>query len=497
MARTLRRVVIRIILTLTSAAPISAQNHARPSAHALGNAPIQATSTQAAPASGADTSQIASDALGWLQNLIRINTTNPPGNELAEAKYIASVLDKEGIHSEIFESAPGRGFIVARLSSSAMPDPSKALLLMAHLDAVGADKSKWTVDPFGAVMQDGYLYGRGAVDDKGMLAANLAVFIQLKRSGARLNRDVIFLAEGDEENGGAQGIKFAIDKHWDKIAAGFALNENGRVIVKNGKPVYVGIQTDEKVAANVDVIATGTAGHASVPRKDNPITHLAAAMAKIGAYEAPVQFNSVTRAYFEGLAPTQDEDTRKWMQALGSSDRGEHAARLISDENPNWNAMLRDTATPTMLQAGIRQNVVPSEARGVVNLRLLPGNQIDPLLAKLKQLVNDPAVRFEVEPDGGEAAPSSSQATDLYATIARNAAQRFPGVPILPYMSTGFSDSWELRMRNVQAYGMVPFPLTDEDFARVHGDNERIPVDSFRKGVEFLYAIVNDFAVAK
>ena len=146
-------------------------------------------------------------------------------------------------------------------------------------------------------MQDGYIYGRGTIDDKGMLAANLAVFISLKRSNARLNRDVIFLAEADEENGGQQGIQFAVEKHWDKIASGFAINENGRVIVKNGKPVYVGIQTDEKVAVNLDVIAAGTAGHASVPRKDNAVTHLAAAMTKIGGYEAPVQFNSVTRAF--------------------------------------------------------------------------------------------------------------------------------------------------------------------------------------------------------
>jgi acetylornithine deacetylase/succinyl-diaminopimelate desuccinylase-like protein len=495
MARALRRVVIRLIVTAMSAAPVSAQNRSHSAASALGQAPIQTTSSPAVP--GTDTSQVSSDALGWLQNLIRINTTNPPGNELVAAKYIAGLLDKEGIHCDIFESASGRGFLVARLSAGAMPDPSKALLLMAHLDVVGADKSKWTVDPFGAVVQDGYLYGRGAIDDKGMLAANLAVFIQLKRSHARLNRDVIFLAEGDEENGGETGIQFAVEKHWDKIAAGYSLNENGRVVVKDGKPVYIGIQTDEKVAMNLDVIATGTAGHASVPRKDNAVTHLAAAMAKIGSYEAPVQFNSVTRAFFEGLAPTQDDETRKWLQALGTPDRGDHAAKLISDENPSWSAMLRDTVTPTMLQAGIRQNVVPSEARGVVNVRLLPGNQIDPLVAKLRQLVNDPAVRFEVEPNGGEAAPSSSLTSDLYHSIARVSAQKFPGAPVLPYMSTGFSDSWELRMRNVQAYGLVPFPLTEEDFARVHGDNERIPVDSFRKGVDFLNAIVTDFAVSK
>jgi acetylornithine deacetylase/succinyl-diaminopimelate desuccinylase-like protein len=498
MARTLRRVVIRTVLTLVSASPAYAQNHARPGSHALGQqTSSQTAAAQASPIPSADLSQIESDALVWLQNLLRINTSNPPGNELVAAKYLASVLDKEGIHSEIFESTPGRGFLVARLSSGAMPDSSRALLLMAHLDVVGVDKSKWTVDPFGGVIQDGYLYGRGAIDDKGMLAANLAVLVALKRSGARLNRDVILFAEADEEAGGTAGMKFAVEKHWDKIASGFALNEGGQVTLKNGKPQYIGVQASEKVMQNVDVIATGTSGHASVPRKDNPVAHLATAMAKISAFETPVQFNAITRAYFDGLAPTEDADTGKWMRALGTPDRGDHAARWVSDANPQWNAMLRDTIAPTMLQAGIRQNVVPSEARGVLNIRLLPGNQLDPLVAKLQQLVNDPQVRFETEPAGGESAPSSSLTSDLYNTIIHTAGRTFPGTPVLPYLSTYATDSWPLRMRTVQAYGMLPFPLTDEDLSRMHADNERIPVDSFRKGIDFLYGIVSDFAVTK
>ena len=198
-------------------------------------------------------------------------------------------------------------------------------------------------------------------------------------------------------------MKFAVEKHWDKIAAGFALNEGGQIVLKNGKVQYIGVQVSEKVAVNVDVIATGTSGHGSMPLKDNPVTHLAAAMAKIGTYEAPVQFNSVTRGYFEGLAPLEDEETGKWMLALESSDRADHAARWLSNANPIWNAMLRDTVTPTMLQAGIRANVVPSEARGVLNIRLLPGNMATPLLDKLPQLVNDPQVRLE--PRAGAAKP--------------------------------------------------------------------------------------------
>lgn len=465
-------------------------------------AQAQATPQQAMPPASStpathDLSQLESDALNWLQDLIRINTVNPPGNELVAAKYIAGILDKEGIHSEIFESVPGRGFIVARLSGSSMPDPSRALLLMGHLDVVGVDKAKWTVDPFSAVIKDGYLYGRGAIDDKSMTIANLAVLIALKRSGARLNRDVIFLAEGDEENGGEFGMKFATEKHWDKIACGYAINEGGDVITANGKVQYVGIQASEKVAVNVDVIAKGTSGHASVPRKDNPVTHLAVAIGKIGNFEAPVQFNSVTRAYFEGIASIQDEETSKWMRALESADRGDHAARWVSDANPVWNSMLRDTISPTMLQAGIRQNVIPPDARAVLNIRLLPGNTVSPLLAKLQTLVNDPEIQFEVQPNAGETAPSSSVTSDFYNMISQEAKQQFPGAVVVPEMSTGATDSVPLRLRNVQAYGLLPFPMSESDRVRMHSDDERLPVDSFRKGIDFLYGVVSDFAVAK
>jgi acetylornithine deacetylase/succinyl-diaminopimelate desuccinylase-like protein len=457
----------------------------------------QGTPPSAAGAPAADLSQIESDAIGWLQALIRINTTNPPGNELVAAKVLAGILQKEGIPSEIFQSAPGRGFLVARLSSSAVPDPSRALLLLGHLDVVGVDKSKWTVDPFGGVIEGNYIYGRGAFDDKGMTVANLAVLVALKRANARLDRDVIFLAEGDEEAGGTLGMRFAVEQHWDKIACGYAINEGGRTVLEDGKVGYVAVQVSEKVSVNVDVIAEGTAGHASVPRADNAVVHLAAAVAKIGAYETPVEFNSVTRAYFEALAPLEDEETGKWMRALESSDRGDHAARWIASANPAWNAMLRDTISPTMLQAGVRQNVIPSEARAVLNIRLLPGNMIDPLLGKLEQLVNDPEVHFEVEPAEGEAAPSSSLTSELYDSIARAAATEFSGAPAVPYMHTGATDSMYLRLRSVQAYGLELFPMTAEDYSRMHGDNERVPVDSFRKGVEFLYSVVSDFAVKK
>jgi acetylornithine deacetylase/succinyl-diaminopimelate desuccinylase-like protein len=364
------------------------------------------------------------------------------------------------------------------------------------MDVVGVDRSRWTVDPFAGVLKDGYLYGRGAVDDKGMLAANLAAFVSLKRANARLNRDVIFLATCDEEGFGDASIKILIAKNWDKFAAGFAINEGGVVIEKSGKVLYTAVQASEKVTYNVDVVARGTSGHASIPLKDNPIAHLAAAIDKISGYSAPVHLTAVTRRYFEGIAPLEDDEIGKWVRSLDTADRGEHAARVISDANPAWNAMLRDTISPTMLNAGVRANVIPAEARATLNVRLLPGDTIDALLGQLNKLVNDPQVKFEIQQNAGLAAPTSSLENDFYNSLVKSAAQEFGGAPVLPYQSTWGTDSAQLRLHNVQAYGLVPFPLTEEDLKRMHGNDERIPVAAFSKGVNMMVRIVNDFAVS-
>jgi acetylornithine deacetylase/succinyl-diaminopimelate desuccinylase-like protein len=260
---------------------------------------------------------------------------------------------------------------------------------------------------------------------------------------------------------------------------------------------YVGIQADEKVSRNLDVVATAASGRSSTPQQDNPITHLAAAIEKIAAYPAPVQFNFITREYFEGLAGVEDEETGKWIRALEDPDRAAHAAQFVSSADPVWGAMMRDTIAPTILQAGIRPTVVPTEARGVVNLRLLPGNLVEPLVAKLQQAVNDPQVRLAVEPDGAPPAPASSTDSALYTTIAQVAKQQFPGTAVLPYMSARATDSAFLRERSVQAYGLLPFPMAKDDLLRAHGDDERIGLDSFRHGIGFLYAIVTNFAVSK
>jgi len=440
---------------------------------------------------------LAHEAQGWLEELVKINTSNPPGNEEAAAKYIAGILEKEGISSEILDLTPGRSALAARLRSAAVAEPSRALLLVAHMDVVPVEKTRWTVDPFAAVNKDGYLYGRGVIDDKGMLAANLAAFISLKRSGVRLERDVIFLATDDEENGGDASIRNLIAKYWDKFAAGYALNEGGNVFVKSGKVQYIGIQASEKVAYNITVIAHGTSGHASQPTKDNPIVHLAAAVAKIGAYQAPVHFTTIVRRYFEGLAPLEDDEIGKWMRSMDTPDRGEHAQRVISDMSPLWNSMMRDSIAPTILAGGIANNVIPAEARANLNVRLLPGDTIDTLMNELNRLVNDPAVKLELQPTAGLAAPPSSLENEFYGLISKVTSQEFGGAPALPFQSTWLTDSAQLRLHNVQAYGLVPFPLTSEDLKRMHADDERLPLSAFNKGVDVLTKIVAQFATTK
>ena len=459
----------------------------------LALSPVALKSQTPAPGGMPDPLQLTAEAQTWLTDLIRINTTNPPGNEMEAAKYIQNVLQKENIPAEVLEMKPGRGIVVARIQAGPLPDSSKALLLLAHLDVVGVDRAKWSVDPFAATQKDGYIYGRGAIDDKSMVAANLAAFIGLKRSGTRLTRDVIFLADDDEEQGGDAGIRAVIDRYWDKIACGFAINEGGVVVLQNGKVQYVGIQTSEKVAYNVTVTATGTSGHASIPLRDNPVVHLAAAVQKVGTLETPLHLLTITRRYFEQLAAVEDEDISKWIRALDTSDRADLAALRLAQMNPVWNSMLRDTIAPTELSAGVRANVVPAQASANLNIRLLPGNSILDTVAEMQKAVNDPQIKFTVEPDASPNAPASSITSELYQAIERLAPQQFPGAVVVPYLSTYYTDSAYLRMHNVQSYGLVPFPLSDADMLRMHGDDERIPIASFRTGVEFLYKAVHEF----
>jgi acetylornithine deacetylase/succinyl-diaminopimelate desuccinylase-like protein len=431
------------------------------------------------------------EALGILTRLVRLDTSNPPGNEILAAREIGAILEREGISSEIVESAPGRASLIARLKGSGAKRP---LLLMGHIDVVGVERSRWTVDPFAAVVEDGYLYGRGASDDKGMVAANLAVFLKLHRDKTPLDRDVIFLAEAGEEGTSQFGIDFLVASHWDKIASEYAINEGGMFRASGGKVQYAGVETTEKVPRGLRLVARGSSGHGSMPRLDNAVTHLAAAVAKIGAWQPPLRLNETTREFFKRLATiSTPDDARLFSQVEDPSVQETlRATRIL------YNSMLRTSIVPTIIKGGFRENVIPAEAEATLDVRALPDQDMDALVATHQRLVDDPAVEITRVTEGQKrpVAPPSDIHNEMFAALERAQKRVFPEAITLPLMQTGATDGAQLRARGVQVYG-VGVPLEDEDLARVHGNDERISVEAVRRFTDYLYAAVTDVAARR
>jgi acetylornithine deacetylase/succinyl-diaminopimelate desuccinylase-like protein len=450
-----------------------------------------ARSQQSSAASSAITDASRAETVRFLTDLVKIDTSNPPGNEVKAANYIKAVLDKEGISSEIFESAPGRGNIVARLKGNGSKRP---LMLMGHLDVVGVERDKWTVDPFTAVMKDGYLYGRGSRDDKAMDAANLEVFLELHRRKITLDRDVILLAEAGEEGTTQYGIDFMVAEHWDKIDCEYVLNEGGALHERDGKVDYAGVGTTEKAPRAMTLIARGSSGHASMPRLDNPIEHLGAAVGKLLGWQPPMRMNETTREYFSRLAKiSSPEDAYLYTHLEDPAVQQKLAANHISQ-----NSMLRTSIVPTIIKGGFRVNVIPAEAEATLDVRALPDENVDELMATLKKLINDPEieiVRSDKTNDRPAGAPSSIH-NDMFQALERAQAKLFPGAVTLPMMVTGATDSAQLRAKGVQAYG-IGAPTSDDDALRVHGNDERIRLEGEGKFLEYLYAAVVDVAAAK
>jgi len=455
----------------------------------LFGAPIFSQQPSAVSATVAETGQ--TEAIRFLTDLVKIDTSNPPGNEKMAAEYIKSVLDQEGIASEIFESAPGRGNIVARLKGNGTKRP---LLLMGHLDVVGVERDKWTVDPFTAVTKDGYLYGRGSRDDKAMDAANLEVLLELHRRKIPLDRDVILLAEAGEEGTTNYGIDFMVAQHWDKIECEYALNEGGELHENNGKVDYAGVGTTEKAPRQMTLVARGSSGHASMPRLDNPIEHLGAAVGKLLAWQPPMRLNETTREYFSRLAKiSSPDDAYLYTHLEDPAVQQKLAAQKISQ-----NSMLRTSIVPTIIKGGFRMNVIPAEAEATLDVRILPDENVDELMASLGSVVHDPEieiVRSNQANDRPAGAPSSIH-SDMFQALERAQAKAFPQAVTLPMMGTGATDAAELRAKGVQAYGIGPV-TSDDDALRVHGNDERVQLEGVGKFVDYLYTAVIDVAATK
>ena len=434
------------------------------------------------------------EVVNILSGFVRIDTSNPPGNETKGAEYLKSILDREGIASEILEMERGRGNIVARLKGNGKKRP---ILLMGHIDVVGVEREKWTVDPFGGVVKDGYLYGRGASDDKGMTSACLEVFLLLHRLKVPLDRDVIFLAEAGEEGTSSVGIDFMVQQHWDKIECEYALNEGGVIYAPNGRVTFVGVATTEKVPRGFKLAAKGTSGHGSVPRPDNAITHLAAAVAKVGNWQPPMRLNETTRAFFRRLAKISSSEEAYLYSHLEDAANAEMIQEKIRATNATYNSMLRTSIVPTIIKGGFRSNVIPGDAEATLDVRAVPDEDIDALAETLRKLINDPAVQV-IPPAarGRPASPPSKLDTDMFRALEKTQAQMFPGTATLPLMLTGATDSAQLRAKGVQAYGLGSV-ASDRERAGIHGNDERISVDGLGKFVEFIYWAVIEVAASK
>ena len=428
----------------------------------------------------------------YLVDLIRINTTNPPGNETRVAEYLKRAATANGISAELLGDNPARLNFVARLPATAHSG-ARPLLLMAHSDVVPADRSQWTVDPFSAELRDGYVYGRGAQDDKSLLAAELAVLVELKRRGVELKRDVILLSESDEE-AGSTGINWLVRNAYGKIDAEFALNEGGAALdVRSGTRLFQ-IQTTEKVPTRVILTAKGTAGHASLPRPDNPVVHLARAIARLADLGEPVQLNTTTRRYFSELSKLPDY---AWLAPLAP--RLEHestaggAAGEIEVRDPELNSMLRTSATPTMLSAGLKVNVIPNQAVAQVDVRRLPSETRQEIETRFRNAINDPAVTVSREP--GQEMPAtepSSLTTPLFLAMEKVFHQANPNALVVPYMSRGATDGSYLRQKGMAVYGVPIFVREGE--SRAHGNDERISPENLAAGTELLWKIVSAVA---
>jgi acetylornithine deacetylase/succinyl-diaminopimelate desuccinylase-like protein len=451
-----------------------------------------ATPARSQQSPGASAEIRNAEALTFLTALVRIDTSNPPGDEIKAANYIKSVLDREGIASEIFESAPGRANLVARIKGNGSKKP---LLLMGHLDVVGVERDKWTIDPFAATTRDGYLYGRGSSDDKAMDAANLEIFLQLHRSKIPLDRDVILLAEAGEEGTSQFGINFMVAQHWDKIECEYVLNEGGEFQMVDGKLQYAGVATTEKVPRGMVLVAHGSSGHASIPRADNAIEHLGAALGKLLTWQPSMRLNETTREYFGRLAKISSPDDAYLYTHLEDP----AVQEKIRTTRLAQNSMLRTSIVPTIINGGFRLNVIPADAQATLDVRALPDENIEQLMETLSRLIADPQIEVKrasnIQPDR-PAGPPSSIHSEMFEALERSQKKVFPGAVTLPIMLPGATDSAQLRAKGVQAYG-IGVPRTDEDSSRVHGNDERVSIDGLGKFVDFLYNALIDVAAAK
>ena len=448
-----------------------------------------------AQVAGPDWSALEEETLKHFRALLQFDTSDPPGRELPAAEYLYNVLQAEGIDVEMLATDSERPNVLARIEGNGSKQP---LLIMAHTDVVNVDPEKWQFPPFSATVDGGYVYGRGAVDDKDNLASALMIMLELKRNNISLDRDVIFLAESGEEGATKFGIEFMVNNHFDKIDAEFCLAEGGSVARVNREVQYAGIQTVEKIPYRVELLATGIAGHGSVPLQTNSVTRLAKAVAAIADWRTPIRLNETTAAYFERLASISPADAaQRYLNVLDPGRASESDEYFLSNE-PRHASMLRSSLSPNIFDAGYRINVIPSESRASVDFRALPDESIAEFLDEIRRVVNDPAVEVSLGQRNSRPRGQSSLNTVAFAAIEANIMAHY-GVVTLPTMSTGATDMAYLRNKGIQCYGIGP-AIDREDAALgygAHSDQERILISELHRFVRFNWDLVMDLAATQ
>ncbi len=431
-------------------------------------------------------------AVSWMQEYLRIDTSNPPGNEMRAVNFFKKVFDEEGIENRVFEYAPGRGDLWARIPgrpTAEQSSPKRPVILLNHMDVVTSDASHWRVPPFSGEIKDGYIWGRGAQDMKDEGLAQLIVMVMLKREKVALDRDVIFLAVADEEVGDT-GTDWFIAHEADLLEnAEFLINEGGENLLENGKVKYVGVDVGEKTTFWLHVVAHGRPGHASRPNPDSAPDRLVAALNKILGYRTPLRVLPVVEEFLREMAPYEPPERAGYYRNIRKAiqDR-KFRDELENDESLNF--LLRDTISLTMLGGSEQTNVIPAEAWANLDVRILPGGDPHEVLEALRHVVSDPNVTIEPLEPNFRVANYSGTDNALYAQIREVAAKYFPGTPVVPHITSGYTENQRYRPLGIIAYGFNPYTATDEEGNTEHGNDERIRVEEVRRGPRILFDVV-------
>ena len=428
-------------------------------------------------------------ALSWLQEYLRIDTTNPPGNELRTATFFKKILDQEGIENRVFEYSPGRADLWARLPHSSMAGTKRPLVLLNHMDVVTSDASHWAVPPFSGEIKDGYLWGRGAQDMKDEGLAQLVVMMMLKRERVQLDRDVIFLAVADEEAEGT-GTDWFIKNQRDLLGdAEFLINEGGENLLEDGRVKYVSVDVGEKTTYWLHVVAHGRPGHGSRPNPDSAPDRLVRALNRIIAYRTPLRVLPVVEEFLRDMAPYEPPDRAAYYRDVRKAVESKKFQDQV-EKDDSLNFLLRDTISLTMLGGSEQTNVIPAEAWANLDVRILPGGDPKALLEALRRVVNDPDVT--IEPENAEFRIANYSGTDnpLFAAIREVSSKYFPGTPVVPHITSGYTENQRYRPLGIIAYGFDPYTATDDEGNTEHGNDERIRVEEVRRGPRILFDVV-------